>query len=77
MDGERSGVRASDRERELVVERLTRALGHGRLTLDEYDQRGGAGGGRRVPPRGAAAVYSCLDRDDVARLTDDLPGRLW
>jgi hypothetical protein len=64
MDGERSGVRASDRERELVVERLMRALGHGRLTLDEYDER-------------VAAVYSCVDRDDLARLTDDLPGRLW
>ncbi|HEY2221215.1 DUF1707 domain-containing protein [Actinomycetospora sp.] len=64
MDGERSGVRASDRERELVVERLTRALGHGRLTLNEYDER-------------VAAAYTCIGRDELAQLTDDLPGRLW
>lgn len=64
MDGERSGTRASDRERQLVVERLTRALGHGRLTLSEYDER-------------VAAAYACVGRDELAALTDDLPGRLW
>ena len=64
MDAERSGVRASDRERALVVERLTRALEHGRLTLAEYDER-------------VAAVYAAVLRDELNRVIDDLPGRLW
>jgi hypothetical protein len=64
MDAERSGVRASDRERALVVERLTRALEHGRLTLAEYDER-------------VAATYAAVLRDELTRLIDDLPGRLW
>lgn len=64
MDTERSGVRASDRERALVVERLTRALEHGRLTLAEYDER-------------VAAVYAAVLRDELNRVIDDLPGRLW
>jgi hypothetical protein len=64
MDAERSGVRASDRERALVVERLTRALEHGRLSLAEYDER-------------VAATYAATRRDELARLTEDLPGRLW
>lgn len=64
MDDERNGTRASDRERELVVERLTRALGRGRLTLGEFDER-------------VAAVYACVGRDELSELTDDLPGRLW
>ena len=64
MGTERSGVRASDRERALVVERLTRALEHGRLTLTEYDER-------------VAATYAAVRRDDLARITEDLPGRLW
>jgi hypothetical protein len=65
VDGERDGgPRASDRERERVIERLTRALGHGRLTPTEFDER-------------VAAVYACVGRDELAALTDDLPGRLW
>ena len=64
MDAERSGVRASDRERALVVERLTRALEHGRLTLAEYDER-------------VAATYAAVRRDELARIIEDLPGRLW
>ena len=64
MDTERSGVRASDRERALVIERLTRALEHGRLTLAEYDER-------------VTAVYAAVRRDELNRVIDDLPGRLW
>jgi hypothetical protein len=64
MDAERSGVRASDRERALVIERLARALEHGRLSLAEYDER-------------VAATYAAVRRDDLARITEDLPGRLW
>jgi hypothetical protein len=48
----------------LVVERLTRALEHGRLSLAEYDER-------------VAATWSAVSREDLAALTDDLPGRLW
>jgi len=36
---EQSAVRMSDAEREAVVERLSRAAGEGRLTLDEFEQR--------------------------------------
>jgi hypothetical protein len=64
VDAERRGVRASDRERALVVERLTRALEQGRLSLAEYDER-------------VAATYTVVSREELAVLTDDLPGRLW
>ncbi|NMO89507.1 DUF1707 domain-containing protein [Actinomycetospora sp. TBRC 11914] len=64
MDAERRGVRASDRERALVIARLTRALEHGRLSLAEYDER-------------VAATYSAISREELAELIDDLPGRLW
>ena len=57
-------VRASDRERALVVERLERALGQGRLTVDEFTER-------------VTAAYSATTRDELARLTKDLPGHLW
>jgi hypothetical protein len=57
-------VRASDRERELVVERLTRALGQGRLSLAEFDSR-------------AASAHAAVTRAELADLTRDLPGRLW
>ena len=64
MDGERGPVRASDHERELVVERLTRALGNGRISLAEYDER-------------VRFAYAAVSRDDLTRLTEDLPGALW
>ncbi|GAA4774487.1 hypothetical protein GCM10023200_03720 [Actinomycetospora chlora] len=57
-------VRASDAERELVVERLQRAVGNGRLTVDEFEQR-------------AAAAYAATTRGQLAELTKDLPGHLW
>jgi hypothetical protein len=57
-------IRASDRERELVVERLTRALGQGRLSLAEFDSR-------------AASAHAAVTRAELAELTKDLPGRLW
>jgi hypothetical protein len=64
VDAERPGIRASDRERAMVVERLTRALEHGRLDLAEYDER-------------VRATWSAVSREELAALTDDLPGRLW
>jgi hypothetical protein len=57
-------VRASDSERELVIERLHRAVGNGRLTLEEFDER-------------AAAAYAARTRGELADLTKDLPGHLW
>jgi hypothetical protein len=59
-----SDVRASDAERELVVERLHRAVGSGRLTFEEFEQR-------------AAAAYAATTRGELAELTKDLPGHLW
>jgi len=38
-DEKAGGIRASDAEREATVERLSRAAGDGRLTLDEFSQR--------------------------------------
>ena len=35
-------VRASDAERELIVERLARAMGQGRLSTDEFSERAAA-----------------------------------
>ncbi|MEJ2888572.1 DUF1707 SHOCT-like domain-containing protein [Actinomycetospora aeridis] len=57
-------VRASDAERELVVERLHRAVGTGRLTVEEFEER-------------AAAAYAATTRGELAELTKDLPGHLW
>lgn len=57
-------VRASDAERELVVERLQRAVGAGRLTVEEFEER-------------AAAAYAAVTRTELAELTRDLPGHLW
>ncbi len=57
-------IRASDGERQLVIERLERALSHGRLTLDEFDQR-------------LAQAYAATTRGELAALTRDLPGHLW
>lgn len=57
-------VRASDTERELVVERLARAMSQGRLTADEFSDR-------------AAAAHAAITRGELADLTRDLPGNLW
>ena len=57
-------VRASDAERDLVVERLQRAVGNGRLTVAEFDER-------------AAAAYAATTRGELAEITKDLPGHLW
>jgi hypothetical protein len=53
-------VRASDAEREQVAHILRTAMGEGRLTLDEGEQR-------------LTATYSIVYRDDLAQLTADLP----
>ena len=57
-------VRASDAERDAVVERLRRALSQGRLTVHEFDAR-------------TADAYRAKTRGELAELTRDLPGSLW
>lgn len=58
---EPSYVRMSDAERQAVVERLLRAAGEGRLTLDEFDQR-------------AAGVLAAVTFGEVGPFLADLPG---
>lgn len=53
-------VRASDAEREQVVSRLRDAMGEGRLTLAEGEER-------------IAGVYAATYRDELAVFTADLP----
>jgi hypothetical protein len=57
-------VRASDAEREAVVERLRRALSQGRLSIAEFDHR-------------VSAAYAARTQGELADLTRDLPGSLW
>jgi hypothetical protein len=57
-DGQR--IRASDAEREQVAHILRTAMGEGRLTLDEGEQR-------------LTAVYRAVYQDDLTQLTADLP----
>ncbi|MGW1229211.1 DUF1707 SHOCT-like domain-containing protein [Streptomyces sp. NPDC002530] len=57
---DRPALRASDRERDQVVEILRTAAGDGRLTLGELDER-------------LDAALSARTRDELARLTADLP----
>lgn len=57
-------VRASDADRDAVVERLRRALSQGRLTVAEFDER-------------VAAAYAAKTHGDLEALTRDLPGSLW
>jgi Domain of unknown function (DUF1707) len=54
------GMRASDSDREKVVEVLGVAYTEGRLTLDEFDDR-------------TTAAYSAKTWDDLRTLTSDLP----
>jgi Domain of unknown function (DUF1707) len=57
-------VRVSDADREDVVRRLLRAVGEGRLDMDEFDER-------------AALAYAARTRSDLDPLTSDLPRDLW
>ncbi len=64
MESMHRDVRASDADRDAVVERLRRALGQGRLTMAEFDER-------------AAAAYAAKTHGELNVLTRDLPGSLW
>ncbi|GAA2864914.1 hypothetical protein Acy02nite_13980 [Actinoplanes cyaneus] len=55
-------LRTSDSEREQIAEILRAAMGEGRLTLDEGEERLGA-------------AYAARFRDELAALTSDLPAR--
>jgi len=55
-----TGIRTSDRERQQVVEQLHRALGEGRLDLEETDARVGA-------------AYAARYRTELSPLLADLP----
>ena len=58
---EPSDVRMSDADRQAIIERLLRATGEGRLTLDEFDQR-------------AAGVLVAITFGEVEPFLADLPG---
>ena len=53
-------MRASDADREAVVARLQKALGEGRIDLDEFGHR-------------AEAAYGAVTRAELDPLVDDLP----
>lgn len=55
-----SQVRASDADRERIVEMLRQSAAEGRLTMDEFDQR-------------MSAAYAAKTYGDLAGLTADLP----
>jgi Domain of unknown function (DUF1707)/Cell wall-active antibiotics response 4TMS YvqF len=55
-----SGMRASDADREAVVEVLREAVTHGRLTFDEFEER-------------TAQAYAAKTFGELAPLTTDLP----
>jgi hypothetical protein len=57
-------LRASNADREAVVERLQHAVGEGRITLAEFDER-------------ARAAYEAKTLGDLDVLTADLPRSLW
>jgi hypothetical protein len=56
--------RASNTEREAVVQRLQRAVGEGRITMAEFEER-------------SQAAYAARTRGELAVLTADLPQSLW
>jgi uncharacterized protein DUF1707 len=57
-------IRASDQERESVVDVLRDAFTDGRLTFDEFEQR-------------TAAAYAAKTWTDLGELTSDLPAQFW
>jgi hypothetical protein len=57
-------LRASNAEREAVVERLERAVAEGRITMAEFEER-------------VTAAYAALTHGDLEPLVADLPRSLW
>lgn len=54
----------SDHDRDAVLRRLTRAVGEGRLTLNEFEER-------------TAATLAARTRGELDDVTSDLPADLW
>ncbi|HEV3356401.1 MAG TPA: DUF1707 domain-containing protein [Pseudonocardiaceae bacterium] len=57
-------MRASDAEREAAVTLLRTAVGEGRITMAEFEER-------------TRAAYAATTRRELDALTDDLPRSLW
>lgn len=57
-------IRASNTEREAAVLLLQSAVGEGRITMAEFEER-------------TAAAYAAKTRVELDALTDDLPRSLW
>ena len=57
-------MRASNSEREATVEILQAAVGEGRITMAEFEER-------------VQAAYAATTRRELNALTDDLPRSLW
>ncbi|HEX4017815.1 MAG TPA: DUF1707 domain-containing protein [Frankiaceae bacterium] len=57
-------IRASDADREAVIERLSRAMAQGRLTTDEFEER-------------VAKACEARTTAELTALIRDLPGGLW
>lgn len=57
-------VRVSDADREGVVRRLGRAVGEGRLTVAEFEER-------------MVAAYAARTRGELDDVVHDLPRDLW
>ena len=60
----RRELRVSDAEREAVVVRLARALGEGRITVVEFDER-------------VQTAYAARMSAELAVVTGDLPPSIW
>ena len=54
-------MRAGDKDRQLVVERLGKHFGEGRLTVEEFDER-------------VVQAHASVYLDELPALTADLPG---
>jgi hypothetical protein len=57
-------LRASDAERAVVVRRLEHAVGEGRISVAEFEERVGV-------------AYRARTRGELDELTADLPRSLW
>ncbi len=64
MDPGRRVLRISDHDRDAVLRRLTRAVGEGRLTLAEFEER-------------TATTLAARTRGELDDVTSDLPADLW
>ena len=60
----RRELRASDADREAVIQRLRQGFGEGRLTMSEFDER-------------VVAACAAKTLGDLDVLTVDLPRSLW